>query len=49
MVFPNGLAGIDWAALKRRTLSVAHKLIPKRGHDSSTSEPTPAAPNGGRP
>jgi len=50
MVFPNGLAGLDWAALKRRTLSVVQKLLPKRGHESSASEPapTPAAPNGGR-
>ena len=50
MVFPNGLAGLDWAALKRRTLSLVQKLMPKRGHESSASEaaPTPAAPNGGR-
>jgi urea transport system permease protein len=48
MVFPNGLAGLDWAALKRRTLGLAQKLIPKRAASASASEPTPAAPNGGR-
>jgi hypothetical protein len=39
-VFPNGLAGIDGAALKRRVIGLAQKLMPKRGA-ASTTTPTP--------
>jgi urea transport system permease protein len=37
MVFPNGLAGIDWAGMKRRTLALGGKLLPKRGAGAAPS------------
>jgi urea transport system permease protein len=47
MVFPNGLAGIDWAAMKRNVLGFAQKLLPKRGSTTPTAgDPTTAAPSG---